>query len=191
MPIDLTGIQNENEFYSDHYLTTVFEGDIKETIERWNQNKEQGGKAPHQEFAALAAPYVRAATEYKDTRDAAERVRIFRQFTHDLLKALGYDRQLQQPIVADGTWLPALCRIGRSDGADLLWVVEALAPAGEDFVTDPLALDISAELAPPDVSMLPERLKGSYEDAITTGIFGLDQSAALCPPAFDGPGGSH
>jgi hypothetical protein len=29
----LTGIQNENEFYSDHYLTTVFEGDIKETIE--------------------------------------------------------------------------------------------------------------------------------------------------------------
>jgi hypothetical protein len=29
MAIDLTGIQNENEFYSDHYLTTVFEGDIK------------------------------------------------------------------------------------------------------------------------------------------------------------------
>ena len=89
------------------------------------------------------------------------------------MKALGYDRQLQQPIVAAGTWLPALCRIARSDGADLLWVVEALAPAGEDFVTDPLALDISAELAPPDVSMLPERLKGSYEDCITTGIFAL------------------
>ena len=80
MPIDLTGIQNENEFYSDHYLTTVFEGDIKETIERWNEKKEEGGKAPHQEFGALATPYSRAATEYKEARDTEERVRYFGSF---------------------------------------------------------------------------------------------------------------
>src|ERR1035437_10805013 len=94
MPIDLSGIQNENEFYSDHYLTTVFEGDIKETIEHWNQNQAEGGKAPHQEFGALAAPYIRSATEYKETRDPSERVQIFRQFSHDLLGALGYERKL-------------------------------------------------------------------------------------------------
>ena len=103
MPIDLTGIQNENEFYSDHYLTTVFEGDIKETVERWVQNKEEGGKAPHQEAGALATPYIRAATEYKETRDPSERVQIFRQFAHDFLAALGYERKLQQSIDADGT----------------------------------------------------------------------------------------
>ena len=171
MPIDLTGVKNENEFYSDHYLTTVFEGDIKETIQRWNEKKEEGGKAPHQELGALATPYTRAATEYKEARDAAERVQIFRQFGHDLLGALGYERQLQQLIEADGTWIPALGRIARSDGTDLVWVIESLAPAGEDFVTDPLALDIPEELAPPDVSALPDRGQGSYEGAITAGIF--------------------
>ena len=141
MPIDLTGIQNENEFYSDHYLTTVFEGDIKETIERWNEQNEEGGKAPHQELGALATPYNRAATEYKEARDAAERIQTFRQFVHDLLSALGYERQLQQLIDADGTWIPALGRIARSDGTDLVWIIEAPAPAGEDFVTDPARPD--------------------------------------------------
>ncbi|MEX0328915.1 MAG: hypothetical protein AB3N07_09350 [Ruegeria sp.] len=179
MPIDLTGIRNENEFYSDHYLTTVFEGDIKETIERWNELKEGGGKAPHQEFAALATPYIRAATEYRDTRDADERVQIFREFTYDLLKALGYDRTLQQPILADGTWLPALHRAARSDGTDHLWVIEALAPAGEDFVTDPLALSFAAPLGPDETGDLPEPFSGTYEETLTAGIFGLNQ-----PPRF-------
>ena len=179
MPIDLTGIKNENEFYSDHYLTTVFEGDIKETIERWVKNKEKGGKAPHQEVGAQATPYIRAATEYKETRDPSERAQIFRQFAYDFLGALGYERKLQQAIDADGTWIPALGRIARSDGKALVWIIEALAPAGEDFVTDPLALDIPGELAPPDVSGLPNRRQGNYEDAITSGIFGLDH-----PPRF-------
>src|SRR5262245_58376299 len=147
MPIDLTGIQNENEFYSDHYLTTVFEGDIKDTIERWNQNKQQDSKTPHQEFGALGTLYIRAAAEYRGTRDGAGRCQIFRKFAYKLLKALGYQRQVQQPIVSDGTWVPAICRVRRSDGADYLWIVEALAPAGEDFVTDPLTLDIAAELS--------------------------------------------
>ena len=179
MPIDLAGIRNENEFYSDHYLTTVFEGDIKETIERWNELKEGGGKAPHQEFAALATPYMRAATKYRDTRDPDERVQIFREFTYDLLKALGYDRTLQQPILADGTWLPGLHRAARSDGTDHLWVIEALAPAGEDFVTDPLALNFAAQLGPDETGDLPEPFSGTYEEALTAGIFGLDQ-----PPRF-------
>jgi hypothetical protein len=179
MPIDLTGIQNENEFYSDHYLTTVFEGDIKETVARWNDAKEDGGKAPHQELGGLAPPYIRAATEYRDARDTKDRLQIFRQFAHDLLAVLGYERKLQQPIDANGSWVPALARIARSDGTDLIWIVEALSPAGEDFVTDPLALDISVDLAPPDVDALPDRRQGNYEDAIATGIFGLDH-----PPRF-------
>jgi hypothetical protein len=28
MPIDLTGITNENEFYTHHYLAAILEGDV-------------------------------------------------------------------------------------------------------------------------------------------------------------------
>ena len=31
------GIHNENEFYSHHYLSEVFAGDIRETVERWRE----------------------------------------------------------------------------------------------------------------------------------------------------------
>ena len=32
------GIHNENEFYSHHYLSEIFAGDIKETIKRWQED---------------------------------------------------------------------------------------------------------------------------------------------------------
>ncbi|MEY3785798.1 MAG: hypothetical protein RLZ75_3, partial [Pseudomonadota bacterium] len=35
MALDLTGINNENEFYSHHYLSAIFEGDLKDTFAQW------------------------------------------------------------------------------------------------------------------------------------------------------------
>jgi N-6 DNA Methylase len=179
MAIDLTGIQNENEFYSDHYLTTVFEGDIKGTIGRWNQENENSGPTPHEELARLATPFIRVATEYKVTRDPAERTAIFRRFAYDLLLALGYDRRIELRVDADGTSIPVLSRVVRSDGSEAIWIVEALAPAGEDFITDPLALEISAALGLQDGTVHPPLRQGPYEDVITAGLFGLDR-----PPRF-------
>ena len=35
MSLDLTGITNENEYYSHHYLSAILEGDLKETFAQW------------------------------------------------------------------------------------------------------------------------------------------------------------
>ena len=41
MPAETTatfaGIHNENEFYSQHYLSEVFSGDIRDTVARWRE----------------------------------------------------------------------------------------------------------------------------------------------------------
>ena len=37
MSLDLTGINNENEYYSHHYLSAIFEGDLKETFGHWQE----------------------------------------------------------------------------------------------------------------------------------------------------------
>ncbi len=37
------GIHNENEFYSHHYLSEIFTGDIKDTVKRW-QEEATGGR---------------------------------------------------------------------------------------------------------------------------------------------------
>ena len=36
-----TGIANENEFYSHHYLAEVFKGDIKARLDAWEALEEQ------------------------------------------------------------------------------------------------------------------------------------------------------
>ena len=36
MAIDLTGITNENEFYTHHYLAAILEGDLKPLFEAWS-----------------------------------------------------------------------------------------------------------------------------------------------------------
>jgi len=40
MSLDLTGIQNDNEFYSHHYLSAIFEGDLKDTFKQWQQQED-------------------------------------------------------------------------------------------------------------------------------------------------------
>ena len=36
MSIDLTGITNKNEYYTNHYFSTVFEENTSATISDWN-----------------------------------------------------------------------------------------------------------------------------------------------------------
>ena len=33
--MNLVGINNQNEFYTSHYLSEIFESDIKEQIQKW------------------------------------------------------------------------------------------------------------------------------------------------------------
>ena len=54
------GIHNENEFYSHHYLSEVFAGDIREIVERWrdaaaNDSPTTIGRTPYGEAPPPAA----------------------------------------------------------------------------------------------------------------------------------------
>ena len=52
------GIHNENEFYSHHYLSEIFTGDIRDTAARWRDAAESAGGAS----AGARTPYpVRGA----------------------------------------------------------------------------------------------------------------------------------
>ncbi len=41
----LTGIHNENEFYSHHHLTEIFGADVRATVDRWLSKSSAGGAA--------------------------------------------------------------------------------------------------------------------------------------------------
>ena len=60
MALDTTGISNENEFYSDHYLRAILENDLKEVFSRWKEDSEKNGsKPPYEMLQALPKNYFR------------------------------------------------------------------------------------------------------------------------------------
>ena len=49
------GIHNENKFYSHHYLSEIFAGDLRATVDRWRGAAEAGGgPTPYAALRALA-----------------------------------------------------------------------------------------------------------------------------------------
>ena len=58
MPIDLTGISNENEYYTHHYLSAIIESDLKEVFKEWRRReKEEGVAPPYSKLRSLSSVY--------------------------------------------------------------------------------------------------------------------------------------
>ena len=96
MSTTFTGIQNENEFYSHHYLSELFANDIQATTSRWREAAAEGTngrRAPDQALRALAHPYLVFRQQFGRRRGDQARVSLQRDWFRSLLTALGYDFQ--------------------------------------------------------------------------------------------------
>ncbi|MCV5208337.1 hypothetical protein OFC00_25820, partial [Escherichia coli] len=104
----LVGINNENEFYSNHYLGEVFTSDIRDVLEPWiaqenaareaeraareqGKDVEPGYRAPWNQFNSLATEFFRKLAEHEKQRQIPQRLADQRNRWQPLLKALGYE----------------------------------------------------------------------------------------------------
>ena len=70
-----TGIHNENELYSHHYLAEIFSGDIQATLERWREQAESANaRTPWAELRALAPEYLRFRGDFNRERRSGQRI---------------------------------------------------------------------------------------------------------------------
>ncbi len=176
MPSTFTGIQNENEFYSHHYLTEVFTGDIKETIARWRKAaaEDKAAQTPDRALRTLARPYRAFRQLFSRERRNAGRIRAQRDWFRQLLAALGYafEPANHAPVGIHTDEIPVLHIGFANQTTPQLVILGAYDPTGED--EDPLALrphpeQYHGEVPPPDAV-----LKESWEDIITRRLFGSD-----------------
>jgi hypothetical protein len=131
MPIDLTGITNENEFYTHHYLAAILEGDLKPLFEKWATLDIK----PWDELRSLARPFQAMRKELEATSDPEERLALQRAWFGDLFKVLGYSLQPDTIELEGGELLPLAGQVTRANGQPDLWVIEALDGRDEE---DPL-----------------------------------------------------
>ena len=175
MPTTFTGIQNENEFYSHHYLSELFANDIQATTSRWREAADEGTngrRAPDQALRALTHPYLVFRQKFGRERRDKARVSLQRDWFRNLLTALGYDFQPANHLLDDetGDEVPVLHAAGIRQGTAQLLVLGAYDPDGED--DDPLTLrphraQYHGETPPPEPI-----LKETWSDIITRRIFG-------------------
>ena len=169
------GIDNENEFFSHHYLAEVFSRDIGDTLSRWKERddaEEGDGKTPPSRLKALARDWFAARERIARTRSEAERLALERELAGRLLAALGYPLQQARIPLEHGT-LPVLGAFGRNGEPPRLVVLQAWDIALED--EDPLSL--RPHRLQWDADPLPPGLHGKrWQEILSDHLFGSDHA---------------
>ena len=151
----LTGIANENEFYSAHYLDAVLKEDLKGVAQQWKEKATEGEKTPDHLLGSLRQDYFRLReNRLERIRDAEEQLTLQREFFQQVLKILGYEWQPQLKVLDDDSLLPVVAEVTRSNGTPQLWVLEGFHPTSEP--TDILSLTLPQQHHLPDQSGLQE-----------------------------------
>lgn len=137
----LTGITNENEFYSHHYLDAILKDDIKNVAKSWKETAEQNNtKSPPEQLGSLTKDYFHLRSQFNQEKDVVQRLSLQQQWLSDFFGVLGYEIKPSNYVLDEGESLPLICQIKKSNGLPLLWILEALPESGE--VIDILDLNL-------------------------------------------------
>ena len=173
------GIENENEFYSHHYLAEVFKGDIKARLDAWVSHEEASPgdpafRAPFKKLQSFSQRWFSLRERIERTAltgDAAQEQRwaYFVEMQSGLLTALGYnapDKQSSHHEFAAGYSLP-------------YWRLQlpalAILPAYRPGMESEAVLDVTLPSFLYGEEGVPKGLREeTWADHLTDGIFGGD-----------------
>jgi hypothetical protein len=159
------GLNNENEFFSQHYLAEVFKGDLSALIKQWEESEQE---APHKALRKLNTPYFALRQKIKTERKKDKRIALQREFFKQLLGVLGIQWQPQNQKLSSKIELPILANIKNQ-----LWVLGALDQDDEGL--DPLSLAPLKEQYLGDGPHLLDATKQDYYALLNDHIFSIDE----------------
>ncbi len=133
MPFPLTGIENSNEFFSQHYLDEVLEQDLKELFARWVV---QGSESAPARLRSIAGEYFRLRERVQRARSIEERTAAAQELADAVLTAIGYSLQPSE-LEFNGHILPVLACYRGAEGHPAL--VIAMAMPSNDIAPSALA----------------------------------------------------
>ena len=183
MSIDLTGITNKNEYYTNHYFSTVFEENTSTTISNWNAAARDSEeiKTPWSLLRQNARQFYTAHDKFVRSAVNLQVLANIKALAGSYLKSLGYPEATPEVVsVDDSLSVPVYLEMTKSNGAPLLWVLlsaskESDAGIMESFVFN--ADDVDDDAA----GTLYKGILGEManEDLVTKILFGTAE-----PPRF-------
>ena len=126
MSIDLTGITNKNEYYTNHYFSTVFEENAGDTIRGWSAAAKESEElhTPWSMLRQNARQYYAAHDRYIRSFSSMQTLTSVRTMADLYLKSLGYPEARPATITVDDmVTVPVYLEMTKRNGAPQLWVI--------------------------------------------------------------------
>lgn len=140
MSMDLTGIHNQNEYYTNHYFLSVFEENAAETIRRWqNEAANQGTKTPWAKLNTVAGKYFSLRDRASRLRDELALEPLISELALEVLTALGYpitSRASKKIEVEPGVTIPVALEMTKQNGAPWMWVILCRNASDDDGIME-------------------------------------------------------
>lgn len=177
MSMDLTGISNINEYYTNHYFSSVFEENAESTISGWrNRAKEQDDyRTPWSSLRECGKQFYPVLNRFNSNRNNIQTLQDIRTLADSYLSALGYPEAEEFNITVDERDVPVYLEMTKSNGAPLLWVV--LSHGMEDESTVMTSRVFSTRHIDTDTAIFKDTLfETENEELITKLFFGLSES---------------
>lgn len=195
MSMDLSGITNKNEYFTNHYFSTVFEENASTTISGWNAEARESeeSRTPWSLLRQNARQYYTAHDKFVRSSINMQVLANIKSLASNYLKSLGYPESKPEVVtVDDGLSVPVYLEMTKSNGAPLLWVLlsaskEPDAGIMESFVfnaddvdddaTGTLYKGILGEM--PNEDLVTKILFGSAEPPRFVMLIGMNQIALI------------
>lgn len=136
MEMILTGIENKNEYYTNHYFTSIFQDNAEDTIKKWKQKeKEEEIQLPWKKLRDIRTQYYNIRDRYLRSKNEEVSKPLVQELAALYLEALGYgavNSVIEE--VADGVNVPIFHEVTKANGAPLLWAFLSVAAERDDDI---------------------------------------------------------
>ncbi len=174
--LDLTGISNNNEYYTNHYFSTVFEENASEVIK--SLKTEQG--PPWSKLRDTANDYSLFHSHSYGSSINIRNLDNLISLSKSYLNSLGYPEGKPLNVKIDEEkQVPVFLEMQSKNGAPHLWVILSATKDDSDNLLESHALDV-CKYEQGDFSSSEELLNKESNDALITQAFFLTEE----PPRF-------
>ena len=146
MSMDLTGIGNRNEYYTNHYFSTMFEDGASERIKQWTEeSKNQDTKTPWAMLRDNAKQYYPIHDRYDRGQPHLTTAANIITMAAQYLESMGYGTPDSVVINVDAEYdVPVFHEETKANKAPMLWTVLAYSRDKDSGIMENSILDFNA-----------------------------------------------
>lgn len=147
MNMDLTGIYLVNEYYTNHYFTTIFPENVEGVLAAWRAKAKNSiqFRTPWARLRDTSRQYYVAHDKEQWGRSDRQVLAMIRNMADRYLAALDYPAPAPKMITAGGLSIPVYAAVTKANGTPLLWVMLAQNDAEGSGILDGHVISLSTD----------------------------------------------